>query len=214
MKKILLATVLILSALVTLSAQQKGDWLVRARLLGVLPQVEDDLGNAGEVQINDAWVPELDFTYFFTDHLAAELILGTARHNVNVDDFLGNDGMKVELGDVQVLPPTLTLQYHFAPNHVVNPYLGAGINYTLFFDDTDDTNAAVKSVDYDSSFGFAAQGGLNIRLCEKLHLNLDVKKVWMKSDVTVKTKLTGLETIKTEAKINPWLVGLGLGITL
>lgn len=214
MKKILLATVLILSALVTLSAQQKGDWLVRARLLGVLPQVEDDLGNAGEVQINDAWVPELDFTYFFTDHLAAELILGTARHNVNVDDFLGNDGMKVELGDVQVLPPTLTLQYHFAPNHVVNPYLGAGINYTLFFDDTDDTNAAVKSVDYNSSFGFAAQGGLNIRLCEKLHLNLDVKKVWMKSDVTVKTKLTGLETIKTEAKINPWLVGLGLGITL
>lgn len=214
MKKVLLATALILSALVTLSAQQKGDWLVRARLLGVLPQVEDDLGKAGEVQINDAWVPELDFTYFFTDHLAAELILGTARHNVNVDDFLGNDGMKVELGDVQVLPPTLTLQYHFAPNHVVNPYLGAGINYTLFFDDTDDTNAAVKSVDYDSSFGFAAQGGLNIRLCEKLHLNLDVKKVWMKSDVTVKTKLTGLETIKTEAKINPWLVGLGLGITL
>ncbi|MDQ7073474.1 MAG: OmpW family outer membrane protein [Gammaproteobacteria bacterium] len=77
--------------------------------------------------------PELDITYMFTPNWGAELILGYSSHDVNatgsVQSLLG------QVIDAKALPPTLTLQYHFMPNSNIRPYVGAGVNYTYFFDE-------------------------------------------------------------------------------
>lgn len=87
------------------------DWLakerfiLRARALGVVPDESADVNVGGKLTVGNALVPEVDVSYFFTDHIAAELIAGTAQHTVK-----HNGG---DLGDVWILPPTVTLQYHF-----------------------------------------------------------------------------------------------------
>ena len=119
--------------------KEAGDFLIRLRGIGVIPDESSDLsvggsGISGEATVDDTYVPELDLGYFLTDNLALELVLATTRHDVGAENTpLGN----ADLGEVQLLPPTLTLQYHFLPQDRFSPYLGAGINYTIFFDEED-----------------------------------------------------------------------------
>jgi outer membrane protein len=112
-----------------------GDWMVRFRGIGFAP---DESGTAndgttaigGSAAVNTTAIPELDFTYFFTKNIAAELILATTRHTIDVKDSTLGD---VNVGRVSLLPPVLTLQYHFNPMGKFSPYVGAGINYTIFY---------------------------------------------------------------------------------
>ena len=87
-------------------------WQVRLRGVGVVtPNQSAKIGIiGGDVQTSDAVIPELDLTYFLTAHCAAELILGTAKHDVKAINKIEGD---VNLGSVWLLPPTLTAQYHF-----------------------------------------------------------------------------------------------------
>ena len=88
----------------------QGDWLVRARLLQLRPSVSSTIGT---LDVSNEVTPEVDFSYFLTENIAAELILATQRHTVK------NAG--VDLGKVSHLPPTLTLQYHFMPKETFRP---------------------------------------------------------------------------------------------
>jgi outer membrane protein len=179
-------------------------WMIRARLLSVMP---DDDSSAittigGKAEVDDAITGDVDFSYFFTDHIAAELTLAVSEHDVQaVNTAVG----KVDLGDVKLLPPTLTLQYHLMPDAKIRPYVGAGVNYTVFFDD--DPGAA-NSIDYDNAFGLALQAGVDIELDEHWAINFDVKKIWLDTDVSVRALGT---TVKTNVDIDPWLFGVGLG---
>lgn len=183
-------------------------WQIRLRGIIVTPDESatlsiDGVRFDGDVDISTAFVPELDFTYFFTENWAAELILGTAKHDVKAIDLV--DSPDVDLGSVWLLPPTLTGQYHFTGGNFV-PYLGAGFNYTIFYgvDEGED----IDEIEYDSSFGFAFQGGFDIMLDEKWFLNVDLKKVFIKTDVLVD------EVVEAEVDINPWIIGFGAGIKL
>ena len=203
MKKLLLNVIVIMLISINAISQENSNdfnrWQARLRVIAIVPDVDDDLASAN-VDISTAVVPELDFTYFFDENWAAELILATAKHNVDVD--LGNG---VDLGHVWILPPTLSLQYHFTGG-TVKPYLGAGINYTFFYgiDEGD-----VVDMDYDDAVGFSMQGGLDFDLNDYWFLNLDVKKSLLKTDVKV---YTGEAIIPVEVDINPWVVGVGIGV--
>ena len=115
----------------------------------------------GDVDISTAVVPEFDITYFFTENWSAELILATTKHDVTA---LGTAAGDIDLGHVWLLPPTLTMQYHFN-GELLRPYLGAGINYTLFYNV--DEGPVADDVDYDNALGFAFQLGCDIDLNEK-----------------------------------------------
>lgn len=181
---------------------QKGDLLVRVRALGVIPS-EDDNTNLGDVAIGKALVPELDFTYFFTENLAAELILGTTNHSVDLETATGD----VDLGNVNLLPPTLTLQYHLPLNNgKIKPYAGAGINYTIFYGVD---SGVFKDISYDNKVGFALQLGSDFYINDKMFINADVKKIFLKTDVTIDT---GAGTLPVEVNIDPWLLGVGMGM--
>ena len=174
--------------------KQAGDFLIRLRGIGVIPDENGDLSVgsneiSGEATVDEAYVPELDLGYFLTDNLALELILATTRHDVGaVETPLGD----ADLGEVQLLPPTLTLQYHALPQKRASPYFGLGINYTDFFDFEDDTGDAT-SIDYDDSFGFALQAGLDYALSENWLLNFDVKKIFLSTDVQTTVAGTNID---------------------
>lgn len=203
---------------------KKHEWRVRLRGLAVIPQEKADIGViGGDAEISTSIIPELDFTYFFNRHFAAELILGTTRHKVNT---AGSDlsaiglssSAEVNLGKVWLLPPTLTFQYHY-PVGKINPYVGAGVNYTIFYGV--DEGPVVADIEYKNKFAFAAQAGIDIDITNKFFLNIDVKKIFLNTEATVDAgNLTPsdspslkpvLSDIKADVKIRPWLVGFGVG---
>ena len=103
-----------------------GDWLVRGRAVIVAPDESSTIGViGGEAAVDEAYMPEVDFSYFFTDNIAAELVLTSTNHDVAAEGTSLGD---VDLGDVWLLPPVLALQYHFAPKATVSPYIGGGVN--------------------------------------------------------------------------------------
>jgi len=179
--------------------KQKGDFLMRVRSISVNPDEDGTTSAGGSVSIDADTVPELDFTYFFTDHIAAELILATTTHSVDVNGV-------APLGDVSLLPPIVTLQYHFNPKGKLSPYIGAGINYTIFYDEKP-AGGAVTSVDYDNALGWAAQIGVDYAIDNRWSVNLDIKKVWLETDVSV----NGGAITGNDVEINPWIISLGVG---
>lgn len=182
-----------------------GDIMVRGRVIGVLPDESSDVTViGGNATVSDRWAPEIDFSYFFTDHIAAELIAATTKHNVAAKGTSSGD---IGLGSVWLLPPTLTLQYHFLPKSDFSPYLGAGVTYAVFYNG--DKPSSMRQVDYDNAWGVAFQAGFDYRLTGGWYLNADVKKIYLNTDVNIVTN--GGTAIKADTNIDPWVVGVGVG---
>lgn len=182
------------------AAEDKSPWMLRVRGLAVVPDESasiDPIG--GDVSIDNSLVPELDITYFATQNIAFELILGTTPHKVSAKGTAAGD---VDLGKVWLLPPTLTAQYHFLPEGNIRPYVGAGINYTIFYNKDEPTGINIK---YDNAFGFALQAGVDVALDDNWALNFDVKKLFLNTDATINN------SIKADVDIDPWLIGVGVG---
>jgi len=189
MKKTLIAAALITTLPSFAHAE---DWMMRVRASQVAPDVSTSPSLPG-LDVSKEWVPEVDFTYFVNPNIGVELILGTARHEVT----LGG----ASLGKLNHLPPTLTVQYHFDATPTIKPYVGAGVNYTRFYNVD---LAPGLSVDK-NSFGGAVQAGVDIAITKNGYLNLDVKKIWIETDVKAGgAKLTTLN-------IDPLVWGIGYG---
>lgn len=181
-----------------------GDFVIRARALSVVPSEDANITGAvtgSQISIDNSIVPEVDFSYFVTDNVAFELIGAVTPHDVNTKT---SSAGPLDLGDAWLLPPTLTAQYHFTQFGACKPYLGAGINYTVFFNE--DKGTSVTDVKYENSFGPALQAGVDYMLGNGWMLNADVKKIWINSDV----KFNG-GAIRADVDINPWVVGVGVG---
>lgn len=197
-------TTILAAAMAAAPANAKeGDILLRLRAIDVLPEKDSTTSIGGKVKPDFAVVPELDITYFFTDNIAAELIAATSKHDVKA---IGTTSGNLDLGDVWILPPTLTLQYHFTNDSPFKPYIGAGINYSYMYNE--DAGSSITSIHYDDSFGPALQAGLDYKLNEKYSLNLDVKKIWINTDV----KVNG-GAVRADVDLDPWVVGVGVGYT-
>lgn len=181
-------------------------WMIRLRGIDVVPVASSDTipDIGGHVtNASSAIVPELDINYFFTPHISTELILATSEHDVTATHTtLGN----VDLGSVRVLPPTLTAVYHFLPNSKFDPYVGAGINFTYFYDI--DNGPVANSITYSNSFGPALQVGADYAISKHVYLNADIKRVYMSTDADVQA--LGL-SMKTDVNLSPWIFGLGIG---
>lgn len=206
MSKSLLLAATILGLTVTGAAHagaEAGDWQFRVRALHVVPDesaVITPIG--GDVSIDTSIVPELDISYFFSPNWSVELILGVTPHDVMAT---GTAAGNVALGDVTLLPPTLVLQYHFNADGRVRPYVGAGVNYTHFFNENTAPGSIATRVEYDDSFGFAAQAGVDIDINETWFFNVDLKRIDINTDVTING------TIQADVDIDPWVFGVGFG---
>lgn len=199
----LLALALALSPTALLAGD--GPLMVRLRGVYISPADKSDAipslaVPADAITVSTKTIPEVDISYFFSKSIAAELILTYPQEH---DVELGG----TKIGTFKHLPPTLTIQYHLLPDSVFNPYVGVGVNLTLI----SDVNLAVPGVgalDLDSSsVGFAAGAGFDLKVGEKLYLNADVKWVQIGSDVLLKASGAKVSAVK----VDPWLIGAGIG---
>lgn len=185
---------------------QSGSILLRARALDVAPQVSSTVSAIeGSVHASNNVVPEVDGSYFFTPNLSAELIAAVTYHTVK---DVGSAAGTVPLGSVRLLPPTLTAQWHFLPQQTINPYVGAGINYTFFYGVKGSTLPIINSTHYSDGVGAALQAGADVRLTGNWYFNLDVKKLFLETDVTLGT---AIGQVKAKVNLDPWLAGAGFG---
>jgi outer membrane protein len=193
-------------------------WMIRVRALGVLPDAGGSSVNVVGVpalsspnsglSISNSVVPEVDISYFFTRNIAAELILGVTRHTIDGTGTLSG----LAIGKSWLLPPTLTLQYHFTDFGAFKPYVGAGVNYTVFFSqsaaNTPFNGLAVTQLNISNQFGAAVQFGFDYMLDRHWGFNVDVKKLWLQPNYTA--TVNNLIPVSGRANIDPWLVGTGV----
>ncbi len=193
-----------------------GDIFVRVRGEAVLPQTSTSdwklNGKAGQLpganaSITNSGIPELDISYFLTKNIAVEAICCVTPHTINATGSIKGDG---KIGDTWLFPPTVLLQYHFDGAAVgmpqFKPYVGAGVNYTVFFDNS--TGPNFQDLKLHDHWGAAVQAGFDYHLQGNWFLNVDFKKLWLDTDVSVKS---GANTITTHANIDPIIVGAGVG---
>ncbi|HWU73622.1 MAG TPA: OmpW family protein [Sphingomonas sp.] len=212
MRKVILLAGVAAAFAVTPAFAKAGDVLVRARAIVVAPNESSGevSGIPGsKVGVGDSVMPEVDFTYMATNNIGAELILATTKHSVSGRGTISGLG---DVANTWVLPPTLTLQYHFAPDGEIRPYLGAGINYSVFYSAkaTPSLNTALGAtkVKLDDSVGYALQAGVDVPVSEKVFVNFDVKYIDMKTTA----RLTSGATLRTaRVKIDPIVAGMGIG---
>lgn len=181
---------------------QDSPWLVRLRGIAVIPDESSTVTVIrGQVDVETDIVPELDISYFLTPNIAAELILATTTHDAkDKGSTLGN----VDLGQISLMPPILSLQYHFMPEGKFRPYAGAGINYTVFYDATA-PGGTVTAIEYEDAFGYALQAGIDVSLNERWAVNFDIKKLFIETDVKINNG-----AINADLALDPWIAGLGL----
>lgn len=192
--------------------KEAGDWNIRLRGLGVMTQEDGDIKSAVtgaglglNAEVKEDVIPELDISYFLTKNIALELVLGTSRHEVNA---LNAAGVSTRVGDVSLLPPTLTAQYHFLPDSRYSPYLSAGINYTIFYGE-DAAGGTITNTSYDDNFGYALGGGFDIAVQDGWSLNFDVKKLFLST--TVRGDSPALGKWESDVDLDPVLVSVGVG---
>ncbi|ODT89863.1 OmpW family outer membrane protein [Phenylobacterium sp. SCN 70-31] len=183
----------------------KGVVILNVRVTDVAPQGSDPIytlaGAATGLRAKASYdvMPTLGVTYFLTDNVAVEAIAGTTRHTVRAK----GPATDIKVRDTWVLPPVVSLQYHFAPTARISPYVGAGVNYMLFYGGSDKNGFDLA---IDDGFGAALQAGVDIATGERWAVNLDVKKIFFDTDA--KDAVNGL---KTKVTLDPWVISAGLG---
>ncbi len=184
---------------------RQGDWIVTGRITDVSSSADDSIFTSGgvdsglNVDVEHDIMPTLGFTYFLTDNVSVEAILGTTQHQIRAQGGMTD----VAVHETWVLPPVVTLQYRPMPEARVSPYVGAGINYMLFYNGEDKNGF---TVDLEDGFGYALQAGADVALTGPWTLNLDVKKVWFETEATANGG-----ALTSDVNLDPWVVSVGLG---
>jgi len=201
----LFATTLFAGSTLPAAAHEEGEILVRLRGIAVVPDESGSTRPANlDMQVSTSYAPEVDVSYFLTKNIAFELIAATTKHNIQAN---GN-GTSNKLGSVWVLPPTLTAQYHFFSDEPISPYLGAGINYTIFYGE--DSDSPFSQLDVDNAVGAALQVGFDFQVPESnFVLNLDFKYIFLSPRANVHQGDTRIRTNNFD--LNPMIFGAGIG---
>jgi outer membrane protein len=170
-----------------------GDIFVRLRGEAVLPDTKST-GSVTNLKVNDTAIPEADISYFLTKNIAIETICCVSPHEITSGS--------AKIGDTTLFPPTVMLQYHFDMGKI-KPYVGAGVNYNVFFDTKGTSNA--PGLKLDNAWGAAVQAGVDYHLSGNWFANVDFKKYWIGTDYSANGGVHG------HVDIDPIIVGAGIG---
>ena len=224
---ILASSVLALAiAAPAVQAHQAGDIIVRAGAITVQTHestsgVKGDrgalagMGNlGGKASINNDTQLGLNFAYMVTDKWGVELLAATPfKHDVSIKGTGIVDG---KLGSFKHLPPTLSAVYYpLDSKSAFQPYVGAGINYTWFFDESVSSSAKnngardFTSLNIKNSWGLAAQVGADYMLTDNIMINGQVR--YIDIDTTAYASHNTLGRAKVNVDVKPWVYMVGLG---
>jgi outer membrane protein len=182
----------------------KGRWIVDLRATDVAPAHKSAIRSGGvptglDAKVTDSVVPTVGISYFFTDHIAVEVIAGTSHHAVKavgptVDEVVHK---------TWVLPPVISAQYHFLPKGRFSPYVGTGPAIMVFYSGENVNGFSTK---LPNGVGWAAQTGLDVALKGHWHLNADLKKVWYETDAKIDNG-----ALTSKVNLDPWVSSVGVG---
>ncbi|MFO7764390.1 MAG: OmpW family outer membrane protein [Wenzhouxiangellaceae bacterium] len=239
-RNLLAAAVVSVAAAVPAVAQEAGDWQLRFGAGYIDTDTgKDDLVFQGivldtfNIDVDDQIGAVFDLTYFLSPNWGIELLASTPfTHDIDGAGALAPLG---KIGETKHLPPTLSLQYHFNPGQKFRPYVGAGLNYTLFFDDSTNqglhdgvvgtANGALgtnfsggeTNLSIDDSFGAAFQVGLDVDVTEKWFWNFNVRYIMIDVDAELRTSTfdpDGNEQLffsRLETEIDPLVYSTQIG---
>ncbi|MES1953035.1 OmpW/AlkL family protein [Salinisphaera hydrothermalis] len=199
-------------------AWQAGDIIVRGGATWVVPD-EKTHGKSGtlapalqgtHVSVGNDVKPSVTLAYMVTDHIDVELLgAWPFKHDVSLSGgALGG----TRLGSIKHLPPTLSVDYHFNTGTPFSPYVGVGMNYTIFFDEHVDDQAkaaGVTGLDLSNSFGPAAQVGLDYLIGDHWLVNANVR--YLQIDTNAHVRTAGGGRTKVNLDINPWVYTAAVG---
>jgi outer membrane protein len=223
-KSLLTASLLALSIAAPMAhAYQAGDIIVRAGAITVDPResssdiwvgaLNSDVAGTKATLDSDTQLG-LNFAYMLTSNIGIELLAATPfKHNVGVKGMPGPfAGLNGNLGELKHLPPTLSVLYYpLDAASAFQPYIGAGINYTWFFDDKLSSEAEAKGfsgLDMKDSWGLSAQVGMDYMLTDNIMLNAQVR--YIDIDTTGTTSFAGAK-VKVDVDVDPMVYMVGLG---
>ena len=230
MKKSLIALAVAAALVPSLAMAEAGDIVVRLRATHINPDEDSKLGKQtaksystgvadqlygangtnAELKVDSNTIPELDLSYYITKNIAAELILALGtKHDVKTS----NNGVSHKLGEVNLLPPTLTLQWHFNPDQMIDPYVGAGVSYVRAMDNGLNYEGIAPIRIDRNNWGAALQAGLDVNLENKWLVNFDVKKIFVDTDVKVNAAVLNAPGYRKidSLDIDPWVISVGFG---
>ena len=197
-------------------AYEGGDIVARFGLTSVNPNDESENvilgGESTDLTVgvdNDVQLG-LNLVYFFNSSIALELLAATPfTHTIELND---GDGNTTELAEVTHLPPTVSALYYLPiSGNGISPYLGAGINYTVFFDEeftSQYRDAGFADLSLDSSLGLAVQAGVDIELDDRWHINTSIRYIDIQTTADFKV---GEADASVEVELNPWVYTLSAG---
>ncbi len=192
-----IVTLLLTSFAAPVMAHEDGQWIFRAGVGQVAPK-SGNLSEPIALEVDNGTSLTLNGTYMFTSNWAFD-ILGAwpFKHDVKAGD--------TTIAEVEHLPPTFSLQYHFLPDSQFQPYAGLGLNYTTFISEDFVVEGIGDSLSLDDSFGVAAQLGADWTFNEKWLLNFDVRWINIESDLSIDGAPIGT------VEIDPWVYSLNVG---
>lgn len=192
---VLLLALALGSASAAVQAEETDRWIWRAGVHTVQPKSN----NHAIVNVDTGTMLTFGGTYLLTPNWGVEVLAALPfQHDINL-----NGGGQV--AETDHLPPTVSVQYHFRPNANVRPYVGAGLNYTLFFDEKTRGALAGSKLELEPSFGLAAQAGVDISIGSMWFVNVDAR--WM--DIDTDAKLDGAKIGTVE--LDPYVYGISIG---
>lgn len=173
-------------------AQSQGDWTVGFGFANVNPKSNNGTVGGAAATVDDNTALTFTAEYFIRDNIGIELLAASPFEH---DIFL-NGGYAAT---TKQLPPTLSINYHFPTQSKFKPFVGVGINYTTFFEES--TPAGVISLD--DSFGLAVNLGADWQVSDRGALRFNVRYMDIDTDVTLNGTYVGT------AEIDPVVVGFG-----
>ncbi|MFC6635237.1 OmpW/AlkL family protein [Microbulbifer taiwanensis] len=172
------------------------------------------------VRVGDNGTLGLTGVYMFSDHWGVEVVAALPfQHDLEVS---GLTAQKLDLGQTKHLPPTVLLQWYPMQNaSSVQPYVGLGLNYTVFFDEelsngADDLFATLGATDdakmsIDSSIGIAAEAGIDMAFGSKNQWMFNLAVWWVDLDTTAEIDVPGVGSVSADVELDPLVYMAGLG---
>lgn len=180
-------------------AIQAGDMFARFTATTVNPTNNQEAFPGGAIaKVDSDTQLGATFVYMIDNNLGFEVLAATPfSHDISVN------GLGV-IGETKQLPPTFSIQYYFNPEAKLRPYVGAGINYTTFFNDKT-VPLLNGDLELDDSIGLAAQVGVDYDIDEKWFISADVRYI------NIETKATNSAVGTADVEINPTVFSFGVG---
>jgi len=204
-----------------------GDIVVRGGATMVAPD-NDKLGVFVEalggdtplsISVDDNTQIGLNVVYFYTKNWAVEVLAATPfTHDITIHDpkgisagIFGANVDGVTLAEVSQLPPTISALYYFDSASHFKPYVGFGVNYTIFFDESfksTPSSLGFNDLKLDGSLGFSVQVGADYQLNDKWHVNASARYIDIGTDANFK-----IGDIKgsAEVDVDPMVYSIMLG---